>query len=218
MMSGSATASWALVEDPVHYAVQLAAHLNCSVPRNMLQRHADIVGCLRAKPLQDLYAVELKAPSFLIAMGPSRDGILIPSDFGTTVVSVGKRSVAQTFRVILGVSDNEVRELFSEGQLREGVSSQESNRLLRTLVRNTYTYHLNEIYYTVQNEYTDLANQEISPRETRRLVSSALSDKLYISPVLEAAAWCNESGYPTYRSQGIRKSYNLLVRLEFEIK
>ena len=147
MMSGSATASWALVEDPVHYAVQLAAHLNCSVPRNMLQRHADIVGCLRAKPLQDLYAVELKAPSFLIAMGPSRDGILIPSDFGTTVVSVGKRSVAQTFRVILGVSDNEVRELFSEGQLREGVSSQESNRLLRTLVRNTYTYHLNEIYY-----------------------------------------------------------------------
>ena len=33
MMSGSAYSSWALVDDPVHYAVQLATSLNCSVPR-----------------------------------------------------------------------------------------------------------------------------------------------------------------------------------------
>ena len=33
MMSGSAYSSWALVDDPVHYAVQLASNLNCSVPR-----------------------------------------------------------------------------------------------------------------------------------------------------------------------------------------
>jgi hypothetical protein len=33
MMSGSAYSSWALVDDPVHYAVQLASSLNCSIPR-----------------------------------------------------------------------------------------------------------------------------------------------------------------------------------------
>lgn len=33
MMSGSAFSSWALVDDPVHYAVKLAAALNCSIPR-----------------------------------------------------------------------------------------------------------------------------------------------------------------------------------------
>jgi hypothetical protein len=32
-MSGSRLSEWALVDDPVHYAVQLAAKLNCSIPR-----------------------------------------------------------------------------------------------------------------------------------------------------------------------------------------
>ena len=197
-MSGTASASWSLVQDPVHYAVQLAAQLNCSLPRNMLQHHSQIISCLRAKPLSDLYSVQLTAPSFLIAMGPSRDGVLIPSDFGTTVVSFGKRSASPVFRVILGVTENEARDLFSEEELENGINSREKDRLLRTLVRNTYTYHLNEIYYTVQNEYSNYQGREMTPRETRSLVSSALNDKLYISPVLETAAWCNQSGYSTY--------------------
>jgi len=33
LMSGSASAPWATVDDPAHYAVRLAANLNCSVPR-----------------------------------------------------------------------------------------------------------------------------------------------------------------------------------------
>ena len=33
MMSGSAFSDWAMVEDPVHYAVKLASSLNCSIPR-----------------------------------------------------------------------------------------------------------------------------------------------------------------------------------------
>ena len=124
-MSGTASASWSLVQDPVHYAVQLAAQLNCSLPRNMLQHHSQIISCLRAKPLSDLYSVQLTAPSFLIAMGPSRDGVLIPSDFGTTVVSFGKRSASPVFRVILGVTENEARDLFSEEELEMNKKSVE---------------------------------------------------------------------------------------------
>ena len=47
LMSGSGAAPWSLVEDPVHYAVKLAAHLNCTLPTNMLKHHLQIVDCLR---------------------------------------------------------------------------------------------------------------------------------------------------------------------------
>ena len=33
LLSGSAHASWAVVDDPVHYAVKLASHVNCSITR-----------------------------------------------------------------------------------------------------------------------------------------------------------------------------------------
>jgi hypothetical protein len=46
-MSGSGAAPWSLVEDPVHYAVKLAAALNCSLPTNMLKNHLQLVDCLR---------------------------------------------------------------------------------------------------------------------------------------------------------------------------
>jgi neuroligin len=46
-MSGSGAAPWSLVEDPVHYAVKLAATLNCSLPTNMLKNHLQLVDCLR---------------------------------------------------------------------------------------------------------------------------------------------------------------------------
>ncbi|CAB4059941.1 NLGN [Lepeophtheirus salmonis] len=52
LMSGSAMSDWALVNDPVHYAVQLSAHLNCTIPRNMLNDHLDIITCLGKKELK----------------------------------------------------------------------------------------------------------------------------------------------------------------------
>lgn len=135
-MSGTSFSTWSLVEDPVHYAVKVASALNCSVPTNMMKNHAEIVKCLREKPLADLHSVELKAPSFLTAMGPSRDGVLIPSDFGTSSFHIHrKRSTVPSYRIIVGVSDRETEELFSEEQLEEGLSQHEQKRLLRTLVR-----------------------------------------------------------------------------------
>ena len=81
-------------------------------------------------------------------------------------------------------------------------------RLLRTLVRNTYMHHLNEIFYTVENEYSPVG-AAATPQAVRGKVflccetfflipvkvSEALGDKLYMSPALETASWCNESGY-----------------------
>ena len=54
--------------------------------RNMLQNHRDILNCLRRyNKVEDLTRFIFDTPSFLTAMGPSRDGVLIPSDFGADI-------------------------------------------------------------------------------------------------------------------------------------
>ena len=69
-------------------------------------------------------------------------------------------------------------------------------------------HHLNEIFYTVENEYSPVG-AAATPQAVRDKVffsvvkvfftpvkvSEALGDKLYMSPALETASWCNESGY-----------------------
>ena len=126
----------------------MASALNCSVPTNMMKNHQDIVKCLREKPLTDLHSVELKAPSFLTAMGPSRDGVLIPSDFGTSSFHIHRkrstvlfnkitmiitlindhRHKVPSYKIIVGVSDRETEELFSEEQLEQGITQHEQKR------------------------------------------------------------------------------------------
>lgn len=71
LLSGSAFSSWALVEDPVIYALKLAKEVNCSIPEDLIKNHEQIVDCLREVPLDDLYAADIQAPSFLTAFGPS---------------------------------------------------------------------------------------------------------------------------------------------------
>ena len=78
-----------------------------------------------------LYSIDLKAPSFLTAMGPSRDGVLIPSDFGTSSFHIKKRSTSPSYRIIVGISDQETEELFSEIQLQEGINAREQKRFVK---------------------------------------------------------------------------------------
>lgn len=71
LLSGSAFSSWALVEDPVIYALKLAKEVNCTIPDDLIKNHEQIVDCLREVPLDELYATDIQAPSFLTAFGPS---------------------------------------------------------------------------------------------------------------------------------------------------
>ena len=49
----------------------------------MLHQHEDILKCLRNKSVTQLTKFHFTDnPSFLTAMGPSRDGIIIPANFG----------------------------------------------------------------------------------------------------------------------------------------
>lgn len=71
LMSGSAYSSWALVEDPVLFAIKLAKEVNCTIPDDLNRNHEQIVDCLRDVPLEDLYSADIQAPNFLTSFGPS---------------------------------------------------------------------------------------------------------------------------------------------------
>lgn len=77
LMSGSAYSSWALVEDPVIYALKLAKEFNCTIPEDLVKNHESIVDCLRDVTLEELFAVDIQPPNFLSAFGPSVDGVVI---------------------------------------------------------------------------------------------------------------------------------------------
>lgn len=66
----------------------------------MVQDYEDILKCLRNKTLDELTGVQLDTPSFLTGMGPSRDGVLIPADFGADYVAANrKRSSGSPYQV-----------------------------------------------------------------------------------------------------------------------
>ena len=58
-------------------------------------------------------------------------------------------------------------------------------------MRNSYMHRLNEIFDTLENEYTPNV-------AVRTKVLDALSGKLFVSSALETTSWCNESGYDVY--------------------
>ena len=105
---------------------------------------------------------------------------------------------------MIGLVQDETDLSFSERELRNGISSNTKDRYLRTLVRNTFTFHLNEIFATIQNEYTDWTNvesisdlsndqlnlkesstyfRESNPYQIQHETSMALTDKLYTAPI-----------------------------------
>ena len=73
--------------------------------RNMAREHESLVNCLRYKSVEELTEFSFETPSFLTSMGPSRDGVLIPSDFGIDTSyssnNIRKRAHASTYQASL---------------------------------------------------------------------------------------------------------------------
>ena len=69
--------------------------------RNMAREHDEIVSCLRRKSLDELTKFTFDTPSFLTAMGPSRDGVLIPADFGLDATIRKSRAHSTSYQVKL---------------------------------------------------------------------------------------------------------------------
>ncbi|KAH9632705.1 hypothetical protein HF086_017864, partial [Spodoptera exigua] len=184
LLSGSALSSWALVEDPVSFSVQLAKQANCTLPEDIVKDHELIVDCLREVPLDELMSAEISTPSYLTAFGPSVDGVVVKTDYakelltffipndlqgfssvsGVNNLKADKRSGERMFGIrggqnkydlLFGVVTSEALWKFSAQDIQNGFEGERRDRIIRTYVRNAYTYHLSEIFFTIVNEYTD---------------------------------------------------------------
>ncbi|CAD6227475.1 GSCOCT00001162001.2-RA-CDS [Cotesia congregata] len=203
LLSGSALSSWAVVEDPVTYAVKLAKAVNCSVPSDLLKEHELIVDCLRETRLEDLMSADVQAPTFLSAFGPSVDGVVIKPDFHKDLLSylgpefqgsgqLPKRSDPgmpitsnNKYDLLFGVTTSEALWRFAEKDVQAGFEGERRDRIIRTYVRNAYTYHLTEIFYTIVNEYTEWERTMQHPSNTRDGCVRALSDAQFVAPLVQ---------------------------------
>ncbi|XP_015588030.1 neuroligin-4, X-linked [Cephus cinctus] len=203
LLSGSALSSWAVVDDPGTYALKLARATNCSIPEDLFKDHELIVDCLRDANLNDLLQVDIQAPTFLSAFGPSVDGVVINPDFQKDLLSyLGpefqgfgqqlKRTEHGTpitsnnkYDLLFGVTTSEALWKFAEKDVQQGFEGDRRDRIIRTYVRNAYTYHLTEIFYTVVNEYTDWERTVQHPVNTRDACVQALSDAQFVAPLVQ---------------------------------
>lgn len=192
LLSGSSFSSWALVEDPVVYALKLAKEVNCSVPEDLMKNHEQIVDCLRDASLEDIFATDIQPPSFLSAFGPSVDGVVIRpgrlnqdmDDMPVRGTSKRSQGTAGRYDLLFGVVTGEALWRFSAGDIQSGFEGERRDKILRTYVRNAYTYHLSEIFYTVVNEYTDWERTNQHPINTRDAAVAALSDAQFVAPLV----------------------------------
>lgn len=198
-MSGSAFSSWALVEEPVIYALKLAKEVNCTVPEDLIKDHEVIVDCLRDVPLEELMTAEIQPPNFLSAFGPSIDGVVIRPGRSNQDIDESSRASKRNqatgaqFDLMISVVTGEALWRFSASDIQSGFEGDRRDKIIRTYVRNAYNFHLSEIFYTIVNEYTDWERTNQHPIITRDAAVSALSDAQYVAPLVHTGDLLSQS-------------------------
>ncbi|RWS12481.1 neuroligin-4: X-linked-like protein [Dinothrombium tinctorium] len=159
IQSGSALSPWAIANDAGKYGRLL-------------------------KSVHELLAVKFKVATHLISFGPTVDGIVIPND--PSILMADSNSLYGNYDLVFGVTRGESHNYFTTYDERHGIDGTRRDRILRTLVRNLFNFHLQEIFLTIVNEYTDWSRPTINPLSIFDSVSDALSDALIISPTIKS--------------------------------
>lgn len=132
---GSALSPSTLAHDPVTYAHNLAARVACP---DEPDQNALLVDCLRKKSAQELVRLtDGPTPKYLTTVGPTVDGIVLPND----PASLMDASLFGSYDLMLGLCKVPYYE-FSAADERLGIEAVRRDPILRTLVRNLYTHHL----------------------------------------------------------------------------
>lgn len=147
---------------------------------------------MRETPLEDLFSVDIQAPSFLSTFGPSVDGVVIRTGLSNQDIDelpirgTTKRSqdASGRYDLLFGVVTGEALWRFSATDIQNGFEGERRDKIIRTYVRNAYTYHLSEIFYTVVNEYTDWERTSQHPINTRDAAVASLSDAQFVAPLV----------------------------------
>ncbi|XP_022255609.1 neuroligin-4, X-linked-like [Limulus polyphemus] len=191
MHSGSALSPWAIARQAPVFTRQLASKLKCPTKSNV-----NMVYCLRDRPIEQILNVQLAVPDYLTAFGPTIDGIVIPNE--PEVLMGDHNNLYNQYDLLLGVSRMEFYFQFSANEERYGIGEDRRNRLFQTLVGNIYTYHLQEIFYVLENEYTDWERAVEHPINILENTADAISDGLVVGPLFKAAK---------YRAKGSKKTF-----------
>uniref|UniRef100_A0A8R1HPQ8 COesterase domain-containing protein n=1 Tax=Caenorhabditis japonica TaxID=281687 RepID=A0A8R1HPQ8_CAEJA len=189
LLDGSALSPWAISQNPQQYFMQLAEELACA-PKNRsstFNENVDtIIRCMQVHSSENITKAVLKidVPTFLSGFAPIVDGQLIPN---TPSVSFSTQygSLFREIDLLVGISSNPSHHMISNEDLKVGISKEKRMKMFRSLVRNLYDYHREEILASIINEYTDWDNPRDHPKSIRNGVLNALSDVLYTAPLIE---------------------------------
>ncbi|XP_022647725.1 neuroligin-4, X-linked-like isoform X2 [Varroa destructor] len=184
MMSGSALSAWAVARDAPMYAREVGRHLECPT-----SEATAFVECLRHRPVQELIgaATILDVPDHLSAFGPTIDGSVVAGEPRQEMVS--PTSPFAQHDLLFGVVKFENSYFgFSSHEEKHGFEAERRDRIIRTLVRNLYSYHQQEIFLTIINEYTDWTRSIQHPISILEETAEALSDALVVGPIVETGS------------------------------
>lgn len=137
MMSGSALSPWSVSTNGVKYAREAASFLGC--PTDSKKYHS-MVECLRRKSVEEVLSAEPISPSYLSTFGPTIDSATIRGDPLASMMS-SETSFAD-YDLMLGVTKIESYDIFNSQDERDGIDSNRRDRILRTLIRNLFSYRL----------------------------------------------------------------------------
>ncbi|GAU89716.1 hypothetical protein RvY_02230-2 [Ramazzottius varieornatus] len=181
LLGGSALSPWAISHDSKQYTMDLAHAVKCPVDENSV----DLLRCLRNKSPAELLRAKLDVPQFLTGFGPTIDGIFIPNHPRNIM-----RNYAGLYRkygLLIGLTRNEAVNILTKTELTAGFDESRQNKLLRSLVRNLYSYHLGEVFMSIKFEYADWERGSRSLQSIRDATLEILNDALTVAPLLEAA-------------------------------
>ncbi|KAG8191528.1 hypothetical protein JTE90_019592 [Oedothorax gibbosus] len=189
LQSGSALCPWALAKDAASHARKLAQSMNCST-----RDSTKLIDCLRKKRLEDIMSVDIQAPDHLSAFGPTVDGIVLPKS--PMYLMQTKPDLFLRYDMMFGVT--KVESYFGYSSVEEvgGIDGRKRDMVLRTLVRNLYNRHLQQIFLTVVNEYMDWSLPYLHPTDIFRGTVEAVGDVTVLSPMLRTGTFHSNPVFP----------------------
>ncbi|XP_042895443.1 neuroligin-4, X-linked [Parasteatoda tepidariorum] len=190
LQSGSALCPWAIAKDAVDHTRRLAQALNCSMQDSMT-----LIECLRKRQLEEIMSVDIPAPDHLSAFGPTVDGIVLPRD--PVYLMETKPDLFLRHDLMLGTTKVESFFMFSAVEEIKGINTHRRDRIIRTMVRNLFTHHLQQIFLTIVNEYMDWSVPHLHTTDIFRGTVEALSDATVLSPVITTGMLHSNPNFPT---------------------
>jgi neuroligin len=129
----------------------------------------------------------LVTPRFLARFGPLIDSSVVKSDF-VAEMKFDASGRFSRFPLLIGTSSVESFGELNTEDIEDGLSESKRDRILRTFVRNVFVFHLNEIYSTIKNEYTDWEKPRKDFIDVRDSILNILSDGLTVAPLIQVAS------------------------------